>query len=90
MDLATSQVDKMISPPGRSSEGLWRCGRGEEVAQTDGGDGDGVVVVRVSRTAHPSPQGAHNLTRRDEGKDAMVDVVRVLRKIGLYVLKIRI
>ena len=68
--LATSQVDKTIYPQGRSSEGLGRCGRGEEVTRTDGGNGDGVVVARMSRTAHPSPQGAHNLTR--SGKDAIV------------------
>ena len=70
-DLASSQTDKLTPlPPGHLSEELGRCVKGEEVARTDDGNEDNVVVARGSCTTHPRRQGAHNLSR--SGKDPIV------------------
>ena len=45
-------------------EGLREGESGEEGARTGRGNGDGVVVARWSRAAHPEPVMAHNLVKR--------------------------
>ena len=66
-DLDVSQVDNVTSPPvtcvGEAFEGLREGESGEEGARTGRGNGDGVVVARWSRAAHPEPVMAHNLIK---------------------------
>ena len=53
---------------------------GEEGARTGRGNGDGVVVARWSRAAHPEPVMAHNLARI---RTDMVRLARVADNIAL-------
>ena len=46
---------------GEAFEGLREGESGKEGARTGWGNGDGVVVARWSRAAHPEPVMAHNL-----------------------------
>ena len=65
---------------GEAFEGLREGESGEEGARTGRGNGDGVVVARWSRAAHPEPVMAHNLVVRTI---AMVRDDRVADNVAL-------